>query len=85
MICKFCGKQLEDSQYSKNMKYKSCPRCSVISGEEHVYFRYPNSFGYTPKRESSIHPEGPQSYCVIHRSNKYSDIPVNGILCSELG
>lgn len=84
MLCKMCGKPLNESQYSKDGRLKSCPRCSVINGIEHVYFRYPNEFGTTTKRESANHPDGPQSYCTNHRSNSNNAIQAGGVLCSKL-
>lgn len=84
MKCRVCGKPLEKSQYSKDGKYKSCPRCSVLNGEEHVYFEYPAGFGRSTKRETAIHPDGPQSYCYTHRQDPNRNIPVDGILCGEL-
>lgn len=74
MLCKKCGRPLNESQYSKDRKYKSCPRCSAMNGEEHVYFPYPREFGTTVKRISANHPDGPQSYCINHRLNPNSAI-----------
>ena len=84
MLCKYCKKQLNESQYSTDGRFKSCPRCSVLNGEEHVYFPYPSNFGTTEKRESAEHPEGPQSYCVSHRSNPHNPIQNGGILCNKI-
>lgn len=84
MLCRKCGKPLNESQYSKDGRYKSCPRCSVMNGEEHVYFPYPSEFGTTVKRKSVKHPDGPQSYCTNHRVNPNNSIQTGGVLCSEL-
>lgn len=84
MLCRKCGKPLNESQYSRDGRYKSCPRCSVLNGEEHVYFLYPNEFGTTVKRESAKHPDGPQSYCTNHRANPDNPVQAGGVLCSEL-
>lgn len=84
MLCKFCKRPLKDSQYSSDGKFKSCPRCSVINGEEHIYFPYPNSFGTTEKRKTAARPEGPQSYCANHRPNPHNPISSGGVLCSEI-
>lgn len=84
MKCKACGKPLKQSQYGGNNKYKSCPMCSVINGEEHVFFSYPEDFGQSNKRETANHPDGPQSYCYTHRLNPTREVPVGGILCSQL-
>lgn len=84
MRCKVCGKPLNISQYAMNKRYKSCPRCSVINGEEHVFFEYPVGFGESDKRITSNHPDGAQSYCYTHRPNPNRAIPAGGILCSDL-
>ena len=84
MYCNFCGKPLKDYQFNFDETMKSCPRCSVLDGEEHIYFPYPYMFGDTPARRSLNHPDGPQSYCVSHRSNPNREIPLGGIRCSEL-
>lgn len=84
MNCKICGKPLNESQYAEDKRYKSCPRCSAINGKEHVFLEYPESFGTTDKRKTLSNPDGPQSYCRIHRSNFDGVIPEGGILCSEL-
>lgn len=83
MICKCCGRPLNESQRKNG--FKSCPRCSEIDGNEHIYF--PDSFfGFTEKRETSKNPDGIQSYCVTHRSpnNENAPIPSGGIKCSDL-
>ena len=82
--CKHCGKPLNQSQYSSNKAYKSCPRCSEINGEEHIFFLYPKSFGDTTKRSSDNHPDGPQSWCYAHRCNKNAPIMPGGIRCSDI-
>ena len=83
-ICKYCGKPLNQSQYNEDESYKSCPRCSKIDGEEHIYFPYPGCFGDTPKRSSDKHPDGPQSYCYVHRGNPHRSIPSDGIPCHNI-
>lgn len=85
--CRYCGKPLNESQFIKDENgdiiFKSCPRCSTIDGEEHIYYQYPFYFGTTEKRVSEQHPDGPQSYCQKCRDNiegphngaiKYSDL-----------
>jgi phage FluMu protein Com len=84
MICRQCGKPLNKSQYSSDGRYKSCPRCSVLNGEEHIFFPYPSEFGTTEKRESVNHPDGPQSYCTNHRSDPDNPIQAGGVACSEI-
>jgi hypothetical protein len=66
-LCKHCGNPLNQSQYSADKKYKSCPRCSSNDGKEHIYYSYPSAFGTTPLRESTRYPDGPQSHCQICR------------------
>ena len=70
--CKHCGKPLNKSQYRQNKSYKSCPRCSIEDGNEHIYYIYPTEFGTTPLRSSSSSPEGAQSYCQTCRGNSPS-------------
>lgn len=82
--CKHCGKKLKSAQYSADKTLKSCPRCSVLNGQEHVYFPYPASFGETGARATANNPDGPQSYCTAHRSNPKRSIPEGGILCSQV-
>ncbi|XZN56791.1 hypothetical protein ACSW9A_02860 [Clostridium perfringens] len=81
-LCRVCGKSLNSSQYSKDGNFKSCQRCSVENGVEHVYYSYPEEFGTTPKRASSNRPDGPQSHCESCRFSK-SSYP-NRVLCSEI-
>jgi len=81
MNCRVCGERLNIGQFRRDKQYKSCPKCSTENGTEHVYYTYPNNFGITEKRASSIHPEGPQSYCVSCRGRGDTD---EEVLCSEL-
>lgn len=80
--CKICGEYLNDSQYSVDGKYKSCPSCSTANGQEHVYYQYPDCFGTTPKRATCNKPEGPQSYCTDCRGRGASN--TTGLLCSQI-
>jgi len=81
--CKHCGLPLNQSQFKSkdNQDYKSCPYCSKIDGEEHIYYEYPDTFGTTDKRASSNYPDGPQSYCRFCRSDRMN--PIRGKKCSE--
>ncbi len=81
--CKSCGKPLNESQ--RKGELKSCPRCSEIDGNEHIYF-HESDFGFTDKRITKKNPDGIQSYCSIHRpqSNSQNPVPNGGIKCSEL-
>lgn len=80
--CKVCGNPLNQSQYSSDGEYKSCPKCSTDNGEEHVYYKYPENFGTTEKRSSSVNPEGPQSYCIPCRGRGTSS--THKLLCSQI-
>jgi phage FluMu protein Com len=80
--CKHCGETLKEAQFNKNNTLKSCPNCSKLNGEEHVYYSNPNSFGITDERSSSKHPEGPQSHCNACRSK---NVPfAKQFLCHEV-
>lgn len=82
MDCNVCGLPLNQAQRSADGRYKSCPKCSTRNGQEHVYYEYPTCFGNTPSRATSLHREGPQSYCVPCRGD---NIPTTtGILCSNV-
>lgn len=82
--CIICGRPLNESQYNDDETLKSCPRCSELDGEEHIYFPYPEYFGDTIKRSSGYHPDGPQSHCYSHRGNKNQPIPNGCIKCSQI-
>lgn len=79
MNCAHCGKPLNKSIYKGKMK--SCPSCSEANGQYHVFYPYPASFGTTPKRASTNHPDGPQSHC---QSCRGGNPPSEGILCNAL-
>lgn len=81
-ICKFCKKPLKNSQYNKDKFYKSCPKCSQLNGEQHIYYEYPMYFGTTKKRSSLSSPEGAQSYCEMCRFDKKSYPKY--ILCKDI-
>ena len=83
ILCRKCNKPLNESQYRTwdDIEYKSCPKCSVKNGQEHVYYEYPMAFGESEKRASSNYPNGPQSYCISCRGRGESSR--NGKLCSE--
>lgn len=81
--CHHCGELLKKSQYRNNKTYKSCPHCSTLDGEEHIYYKYPESFGTTILRVTPNVPDGAQSYCTRCRgveNGPYAD----GIKCSDL-
>lgn len=80
--CIHCGKPLKDSQYSDDKCYKSCPKCSVDDGEEHIFYPM-DDFGTTPKRRTSVHPDGPQSYCQECRGENHGP-HAGAIRCSAI-
>ena len=47
----------------------------------HVFYRYPEDFGTTEKRSTSLNPDGPQSYCTKCRANQKAS---GGILCTKI-
>lgn len=77
-ICKHCGRPLSEAQWKDG--YKSCPMCSKLNGEYHVFHKYPDDFGVTERRSTAEHPEGPQSYCERCRGKQP---PLEGLLCSD--
>ncbi|MDR1537597.1 MAG: hypothetical protein LBU32_06305 [Clostridiales bacterium] len=42
--CKHCGKPLDEPQYRNGKEMKSCPKCSSINGEEHIFYNNPEAF-----------------------------------------
>lgn len=82
VYCKVCGQPLNETQWRKEKQYKSCPKCSVDNGDEHVYYEYPAYFGMTPKRSTTNNPDGPQSYCTSCRGT--GGTTGNKVLCNEL-
>lgn len=81
--CKHCGRPLKDSQYTHDGKWKSCPKCSVEHGEEHIFYSYPSGFGESIKRATESKPDGPQSYCYPCRVKNYGPHP-GAKRCSEV-
>lgn len=79
--CIICNEPLNITQWRRDKQYKSCPKCSTINGNEHVYYEFPDAFGITEKRKSHNHPEGPQSYCVACRGR--GETTANKELCSQ--
>ncbi len=62
--CPRCNKELTESQYIQNEKYKSCPNCSRVLGR-HAYYSVEH-FG------ERHHDDGSpfiQSYCPICRGS----------------
>ena len=79
MNCNRCNRPLNEAQYHENLK--SGPNCSVNNAHEHVFYSYPDAFGTTPLRATSVHPDGPQSHCTACRGGKDAS-DFNSILCS---
>lgn len=91
MSCTCCKGALNDGMLHKHdeqgQEYKSCPRCSDTNGVEHVYHKYPDSFGQTDARVTGRNPHGDQSYCVDCRTldkGLPSTVHLNGRVCSSL-
>lgn len=88
--CEHCGLALNKGipKVNNDIEYKSCPKCSVTHGSQHVYFPSPDEFGTTSARETPNNPEGVQSYCESCRPPSEKDNPSwvfqTGITCGEL-
>ncbi len=83
MYCKHCGKPLNSSQYAQSGDLKSCPKCSVEDGEEHIFYPYPRAFGQSEKRTSVSTPDGAQSWCALCRGEHYGP-HCGGFRCHEV-
>lgn len=83
MNCIICGELLNKSQYAEGHTLKSCPRCSVQDGKEHIYWAYSGGYGTSSKRITVNIPDGAQSHCTEHRGNR-DFIKVGGRRCSEV-
>ena len=82
-VCKHCGRPLNESQYAQEMALKSCPKCSVEDGEEHIFYSYPQNFGKSVKRVSAKIPDGAQSLCSLCRVEDFGP-HLGGRRCSEV-
>ena len=65
--CQHCAEILNRGQYSSDRRQKSCPRCSVADGAEHVFYACPDGFGRSEERVTEGNPDGDQSYCYACR------------------
>ena len=83
MICQHCGRPLRKQYWSSDDHWKSCPNCSGINGNEHVFYRYPDDFGTTSARATDRRPEGPQNYCSACRGNRRPDL-TRSRLCHQI-
>ena len=75
--CSHCKKPLNQGQYSKDRKLKSCPRCSVNDGVHHVFYPCPDGFGRSEERVTNDNPDGDQSYCKSCRNQEMSEKPLS--------
>jgi hypothetical protein len=75
--CAHCHKPLNNGQYSKDRKLKSCPQCSVEDGTQHVFYPCPDGFGRSEERVTDGNPDGDQSYCYKCRGREMSEKPVS--------
>lgn len=81
--CTHCGKFLDESQFTQDRQLKSCPRCSVNDGREHIFYSYPTYFGVSHARITVNTPDGAQSHCSNCRSGNFG--PHGGaIRCSRV-
>jgi hypothetical protein len=92
MSCNYCKKRIASGMIHKkisatNEKYKSCPHCSDANGGEHIFHKYPESFGKTSARITAKNPDGDQSYCTSCRMLATGESSLNyknGRTCSSL-
>jgi hypothetical protein len=63
VVCQNCDQPLNEAQWTVDERLKSCPKCSADNGQQHVFLEYPTDFGKTKPRQSTPHPDGPQSWC----------------------
>lgn len=83
--CQTCEKPLNRTRYSRNGRWKTCPRCSKRHGSQHIYLACPDSFGKAGARRTVANPEGFQSYCTECRRGRKRDGTVAQCrTCSEL-
>lgn len=73
--CQVCNQPLSRSQYSRDHRWKSCPRCSHRDGHQHVFYEYPGAFGQSDARMTDETPDGAQSYCVACRAGEEDSKP----------
>jgi hypothetical protein len=81
--CSHCSEPLREARWSPSKKFKSCPECSGADAKsQHIFLAYPEAFDVTDARASSVHPDGPQSWCAFHRGRA----PERGfpIRCSDV-
>lgn len=69
MLCKKCNKELRISVYNDKGQ-KSCPKCSVENGTEHVFYNL-SEFGFSDKRKTKNNSTGIQSYCKKCRTESW--------------
>lgn len=83
-VCEVCDLRLRDAQHSADETWKSCPSCSRADGRHHVFYRTPDAFGTTPRRQSATNPIGVQSYCIACRQDVARTAGEPRKLCNEV-
>jgi hypothetical protein len=82
--CAHCGLPLNRSLFSSDRRWKSCPRCSGVDGQHHLFYEFPDAFGISDARISDDSPDGAQSYCKTCRPTKRLAPASQGRLCPDL-
>ncbi len=83
MNCTHCRQPLKISQYSSDLRLKSCPRCSQNHSKNiHIYYSN-NAFGKTIHRQNQNNLEGIQSHCTSCRAENGPNIN-DGIPCNMI-
>ena len=81
--CTHCETPLNRSRYSQDRKLKSCPRCSVNNGKQHVFWPQPEAFGTTEARASEENADGIQSHCTACRQREEPSLD-DAVMCDQL-
>jgi hypothetical protein len=83
--CAACGTKLNRSRYSRDGRWKACPKCSVAHGMQHVLRRIPDAFGTTAERETTDNPDGIQSYCAACRQGEEPPLAGDDVrICGDI-
>jgi len=70
LICGHCAVALNKSVYAQGRTIKSCPKCSLNDGGQHIFYPYPQAFGASSTKVTPQTPEGGHSYCTACRNRK---------------
>lgn len=73
--CEHCAQPLNQGVYSPDRRQKSCPRCSMRDGSQHVFYARPEGFGRSDERITDTNPDGDQSYCYSCRNQEQQAVP----------